>query len=248
MIDMHTHILPGVDDGSGSMEESVQMLLYAESHGIKEVLLTPHGNIGGMYENGDTSVLEDRYTSLCEVIEEKHIRIKLHLGMEVFGTYDIDEKIRNRNVLPIGSSNYMFVEFPFESDAEYMFHILKQIRREGLRPIIAHPERYAIVQHSPGIVYEWNRMEYGIQINKGSLSGSFGRNERYIASLLLKKNLVQIVASDCHNCEHRRPGLDHVYQYISENYSAGYAELLMCINPGRVLKNETLLIVNPRPV
>lgn len=246
MIDMHTHILPEVDDGAENMETAIDMIRHSIEYGTKEILLTPHGNIMGLYENNEIWKLKEQYNQLQQVLKKESINVKLHLGMEVFGTYDIDEKIKKSEVLPIGNSKYMLVEFSFEEDVEYMFMILQKIRVQGLRPIIAHPERYAGIKRNPAIVYEWNRMNYGIQINKDSLSGKFGEKEARTAFLLLDANLVQIIASDCHDCYNRKSGLGNIYKYISENYSEGYAELLMEINPKRVLEDEKLLIINPR--
>ena len=248
MIDMHTHILPGVDDGAETMETAIEMIGSSIKNGTKEILLTPHGNIMGLYENFELSKLRNQYRKLQEELLKRKIGATLHLGMEVFGTYDIEKKIQNHEVLPIGQSKYMLVEFEFEEDAETMFLILKKICEQGFRPIIVHPERYSVVKDHPSIVYEWNRLNYGIQINKGSLAGRFGKREEETAFLLLDANLVQIIASDCHDCFERRPGLKNIYTYISENYSEGYAELLMEINPKRVLENKKILIVNPRRV
>lgn len=248
MIDMHTHILPGVDDGAENMEMAIDMIRHSVEYGTEEILLTPHGNIMGEYENNGIRKLKEQYSQLQQVLKKEKIDVKLHLGMEVFGTYDIDEKIRKSEVLPIENSQYMLVEFSFEEDVEYMFMILQKIRGQGLKPIIAHPERYSEIKRNPAIVYEWNRMNYGIQINKDSLSGKFGKREERVAFMLLDSNLVQIIASDCHDCYNRKSGLRNIYEYIKENYSEGYAELLMKINPSRVLKDEKLLIINPRRV
>ena len=113
MIDMHTHILPGVDDGAETMETAIEMIGSSIKNGTKEILLTPHGNIMGLYENFELSKLRNQYRKLQEELLKRKIGATLHLGMEVFGTYDIEKKIQNHEVLPIGQSKYMLVEFEF---------------------------------------------------------------------------------------------------------------------------------------
>lgn len=245
MIDIHTHILPGVDDGAQTLQDAIKMIEYAYSKGTTELLLTPHGNWDA-YENYDEELLKTRFGQLQEAVAIREIPVKLYLGMEVYATRDLLYRLKRKQLLPVNQTRYMLVEFGFDVDGNEMFEALRNIEQAGFLPIVAHAERYDFVNYMPDVVYEWNRRGYGVQVNAGSLFGDFGRREQRCAECLLTHNLVHFVASDCHNMHHRKPGLADAYQFIRERYSDGYAELLMKINPDRLLKGEKILIVNPR--
>ena len=199
MIDMHTHILPGVDDGAETMETAIEMIGSSIKNGTKEILLTPHGNIMGLYENFELSKLRNQYRKLQEELLKRKIGATLHLGMEVFGTYDIEKKIQNHEVLPIGQSKYMLVEFEFEEDAETMFLILKKICEQGFRPIIAHPERYLYMREEELVALKKNGCKF--QLNLMSLAGTYGKRVLQRSQVLLKAGFYDFAGSDLHHLE-----------------------------------------------
>lgn len=246
MIDIHTHILPETDDGAGSLEEAVEMLKICKQSGVTDVVLTPHGNLTEMFPESRREPLNFQFTRLEKMLSELNIQINIYKGMEVFASYNLYDKLSDGSIWTLNRSKYLLTEFAFDTDREIIFELLEIIESKGLIPVIAHPERYNIVQKNPQIAYEWNRRGYIIQINKGSIAGVFGRAEKETAHLLLDCNLAQVIASDCHHIHSRMPGLKSVYRYISRNYSEGYAQILLKINPQRILRDQEVLIINPR--
>lgn len=246
MIDIHTHILPETDDGAGSMTEAVEMLKICLKSGVKDVVVTPHGNLTELFPQSSQELLNIQFKRLKKELLELKIQINIYKGMEVFASYNLYDKLSDGSIWTLNQSKYLLTEFSFDADCEFIFEILEIIESKGLIPVIAHPERYKIVQNNPQIVYEWNRKGYIVQVNKGSLAGAFGRAEKETAHLLLDCNLVQLVASDCHHANSRMPGLKSVYRYISRYYSEGYAQILLDINPERILRDQQVLIINPR--
>lgn len=245
MVDLHSHILPGLDDGAQNIEEALILLREACMSGTSDIVMTPHANIEGVYENYNDLRMNNCFNSLKQRVAEEQIPIHLHMGMEVMASADIGRKIDSQKILPICNSKYVLVEFPFDEDPDFMFMVLHQIDKRNLIPIIAHPERYDVVKADPEIAYEWNRREYILQINKGSILGELGTKTEWAAGILLENNLCQLVASDCHS-KYRTSNLKDVYYHIAKYFSHGYAELLLEENPKRVLENREVLIINPK--
>ncbi|WP_044296892.1 tyrosine-protein phosphatase [Robinsoniella peoriensis] len=246
MIDIHTHILPETDDGADSLTEAVEMLKICTQSGVTDVVLTPHGNLTEIFPESRQESINNQFKRLEKRLSELNMQINIYKGMEVFASYNLYDKLSAGTIWTLNQSKYLLTEFSFDTDREILFELLQIIESKGLIPVIAHPERYKTIQKNPQIAYDWNRRGYIIQINKGSIAGVFGRAEKETAHLLLDCNLVQVIASDCHHIHSRMPGLKSVYRYISRNYSEGYAQILFNINPERILRDQQVLIINPR--
>lgn len=244
MTDIHTHILPAVDDGAQSMEIALEMLELSAERGTGRVLLTPHANVDDF--EADTEDIITAFEHFREAAVKRGIPVELALGMEVFADRDFQDCLDEENLLTMNDSDYMLVEIPFHAEESFLWSVLEQIRCRGLWPILAHAERYDCIQRHPEIAYQLNREEVGIQINQGSLFGRFGQTSYEIAHLLLDCSLVQFVATDCHGLSARTPGLDRAWDYICKKYSKGYAELLLNLNPERLWNNREILFINPR--
>ncbi|MBQ0066259.1 MAG: hypothetical protein KBT48_10900 [Firmicutes bacterium] len=244
MIDMHAHILPGVDDGARSFDEALQMLKDSCEQGTRYILLTPHGYLDGFEKNPKRIV--ESYKKLKKMAKEANLPVQLALGMEVYAGEDFVEHLDAKTFFYMNASKYMMVEVDFHVEPDYILWVIDEMIQRGICPILAHAERYKAIQNYPGLAYRLNRAGVAIQVNKGSLFGAFGQKAKQCAHLLLEHNLVQLIASDCHGSENRRPGLKKAWDYISKNYSSGYAEVLMKMNPERVWTNKRILIINPR--
>lgn len=245
MVDIHTHVLPQVDDGARNIEESMEMFQIFKNNQIDHVIATPHANIGDVKQQIKKEEILQQVVFLQKQINEAGLPVKVYPGMEVFATFDLEDRLADDCLLSLNLSKYLLIEFPFEADENFCFEALRTVTKWNYIPVIAHPERYDIVQEYPEIVYEWNRCGYIIQLNQGSVQGEFGEKERYTAETLLVHNLVQVIASDCHNTRYRRADLIGVFHYIENKYSKGYAEILLNINPQRILENREVLIINP---
>lgn len=240
MTDLHSHILYGVDDGSPDFEMSLNMLKQACRAGTKNVVLTPHCNIPNSYQNYINPTIIRRYERLKSEVEEREVDINIYLGMEVFASSDIIQLIQSGAVIPINKSRYMLVEFNFNENPMRVSNILEKIQSTGLTPLLAHPERYEFVQRYPFMVYDWVRSGCTIQVNRGSIIGRFGKTAESIAHLLIRHNLVHVVASDGHHINIRQAVLNDAYINVRRIYGDRVADRLFKINPKRVLRDKDL--------
>ena len=172
MIDIHAHILPGIDDGAEDTYDTLEMARMAADSGVNRIIATPHCNIPGMYGNYFGREYIDRYESVVRAVRKEKIPIEILPGMEVFSTEDLPELIVNQKIMPLNQSRYILMEFAFDEDPEFAEAILKRVKEVGARPVIAHAERYEFIQDYPQIAYRWFRKGYVIQANKGSFLGS----------------------------------------------------------------------------
>lgn len=243
MIDIHTHILPGVDDGSESVEMSLEMLRLAAEGGTSAVVLTPHNNLPGLLQ--DTAKLSERFDMLCAMVEEEQLPIELIKGMELFATWNLPDLLEQKKVWTLNNTRYFLVEFDFEEEPYFCDRVLARCIEKGFCPVVAHPERYRFVQKSPEMVYRWICAGYGVQINKGSLLGRFGSSARRTAERLMGCGLVSCVASDAHFPWTRTPHMGEILELLEENYGEEYAEMVLYDNPARILDGRALVGYEP---
>ncbi|MFQ6116287.1 MAG: tyrosine-protein phosphatase, partial [bacterium] len=199
MIDIHTHLLPKIDDGPSTWEESIEMLKEGQEDGVREIILTPH-----ILKNLDDHLekeIRKRFVGLRKRAAAAGISIKLHLGSEIYLQPDtnLDRGLSTLNE----NGKYFLVEFPMSSIPEYASLKLFEFVMDGFVPILAHPERNAIILRRPSQAYQFVQMGILIQINSGSLLGDFGQAVRATAFDLIEHNLVHLVASDCHDANSR---------------------------------------------
>lgn len=241
MIDIHSHILPGMDDGAKDTQEMLEMARMAVSCGVTMMVATPHVNFPGVYDNYyDDSYIETfRWTETK--LREAEIPLQLCMGMEVFVTPDVPELIRDKKLIPINNGHYMLVEFAFDEEPAYAQDMLQKIADLKICPIIAHPERYEFLQDNPMLAQEWKKRGYVLQANKGSFTGRFGRRARNMAYELLDNQLLCVVASDCHGQYQRTPYLLDAYEELSKRYSEEILTKLFEWNPRRICMNQPVV-------
>ena len=240
MTDLHSHILYGVDDGSESLEMSMDMLDMASRTGTRNLVLTPHCNVPGGYTNYMNPTITGRYEKIKKEAERLNIDINIYLGMEVHASDDIDYLIRAGEVATINKSRYLLVEFPFEGDPMWVSHILYKIQSTGLTPVMAHPERYEYVQEFPFMVYDWVRSGCLMQVNRGSIVGRFGAEAEDAVHFILENGLAHFAGSDGHKPYVRQPILIDAYEFVKECYGSRAADRIFKINPVRLLNNQRL--------
>lgn len=240
MIDLHTHILPGIDDGSSSLEETMRMIDLAVQSGTTGIVATPHCNIPGLYDNYYDEWYDDLFDSTKRAIEE-NFDIKVYPGMEVFLTYDIDQMIEEGHVITINQSRYMLVEFGFGENEDFAQMMLEKIFKKGLIPILAHVERFRFVQSHPDIITRLIEKGVVIQVNKGSFVGHFGKKEQQTAYYLLRHKKIHLIASDAHSSTYRTPYIRDVYDSLKLDCSKEYLQLLFEENPNRILNDEKVI-------
>lgn len=196
MIDIHTHLIPNVDDGSKSVEDTFSIFDEAEKAGFTDVILTSH-YLTDYYEPKTEEIVfwKDK---LQEVLEKSDRKLKLHSGMEIYISEQLDKLIKENKLLMLANSKYILIELPMSTNIKYLDHIMYLLESIGLKFILAHPERYKNVQENPSLVEEYIKKGCLIQCNYGSILGQYGREAKSAIKYLLKKDLVHFIASDCH--------------------------------------------------
>ncbi len=244
MIDIHAHILPGVDDGSPSMEDSLEMAVLATESGVSTMIVTPHCNLPRT-DCLDTAGVTHACAELSAALRAHGSTLRLSCGMEIFGTPDTALRLREGSLCTLAGSRYPLVEFPFSDYAHEATGILREILELGLRPIVAHPERYLFAQAEPRLLNLWTDMGCLLQVNRGSLLGRFGRREQALAFALVERGFASFVASDAHSPLRRTPWMHDVYTLLCSEFSVRTADLLLKENPGRVLGNQQITLDEP---
>lgn len=196
--DIHCHLLPGIDDGSRTMEETISILKEAESDGVEEIVLTPHYIENTRY-NCSNQNKKELINKLKEQVEKENINIKLYLGNEVYINDNLVDLMTNREIMTINNSRYLLLEFPLTQVYQNSKEILYGLVTMGCVPILAHPERYYEFQKNPNLAEEYVRMGILLQGNYKSLFGKYGRQAKKTLKIFLKKGLITILGSDTHH-------------------------------------------------
>ncbi len=238
MYDIHSHIVYGVDDGAQSLEEAVKMAELASMRGTKGLVATPHTNVPGSYGNFWGTEILEKIKMLREALKENYIDVQIFCGQEIFCTSRTAEYLKAGNIITLNNSKYPLVEFDFYEYSDSVYLKLEKIIAEGYVPIVAHPERYAFVGEDEDAAVRLKNMGCLLQVNKGSLSGKFGENAYFTARKLLEERLVDVIASDAHSPYMRTTNMIHIHEFVSEEYSQDYADILFKYNPRRILQNR----------
>lgn len=247
MTDLHIHILPGVDDGSPNLSTSLEMAEIAANSGVRILAVTPHSNQTGIpgvpdgYINYNSEELEKKFDHLEQEIVKEHIPVSLVRGMEIMSIGPLEQKIRERKLIPLHDSRYYLIEVPFDMAPQEIRKRLMEFPAPGRIPVLAHPERYYCVQDQPELLYEFRDLGAVLQINKGSVFGRFGAAAERTAEYLLKNRLAGCVASDAHRADYRTPEMGEIRRLLEEWYGEAYAELLLKVNPRRILEDRQVL-------
>ncbi len=239
MIDLHSHILPGLDDGAQSLEDSLAMARMAVDSGVTAMAATPH-----CLDDRSREVY-DAWKLLRQALKEAGIPLRLCLGMEIFGTRDTARLLQEGRLFTLNGSRYPLIEFSFHSSGEEETWILHSVCKAGYTPIVAHPERYTYVQQNPEIVNRWRRMGCLLQVNRGSLLGRFGVSAQEMGAELVERGFAAAVATDAHSSRMRTPWMKDVRQMLARQISPLCARTLLQDNPRRILKNELLPSAEP---
>ena len=245
MTDIHAHILPGIDDGAPDMDAAIEMAAMAVESGVKTIVATPHCMDFAKRQNLWDSQLQAELSAFRRILTKEKIPLEILPGMEIFGTPQVPDLIRQGKMIGINNSDYMLIEFAFHNYASQATEILEQILALGKRPVIAHPERYIYVQKDPSILNMWTEMGCLMQINKGSLLGAFGNAEQQLAYELVDRGFAFCVASDAHSPMRRTTWMKDVQRLLRQQFSPSAAQMLLETNPAKIIRNENIRWDNP---
>jgi len=203
MIDLHHHLLWGVDDGPSQMATSIEMARMALDEGITGVIMTPH-HMKGRYEN-DIGDLKEKQRVLEEALGDEGIDLKLYLGHEVYGDFDTASELSQGRILTLNGSGYLLIEFPFSGIPPYEVQLVTSLLGQGIRPILAHPERIQMPLKDLKIFEDFINRGCLLQVNTGSITGLNGKEAWQRAKYLLQHGMVHLLATDAHNTTTRKP-------------------------------------------
>lgn len=232
-IDIHSHLLPGVDDGAQTLEDALYLLQQAINDGVEYIVLTPHYIKNGEFRMKRDDIVK-KYHEFKEIVLAKGLNIKLLLGNELYIHPDLDEMLLNKEICSLNNTSYVLIEFPFDKYKDEYDEYLYNIALNGNKIIIAHPERYGYVQNNVDFCKRWLKEGYYLQLNQNSL---FNYCEK-VAMKLLEKNWVSFIASDAHN-QNRPCILSKAYEKVFNKFGEDQANTLF-------MENQYLLLTNKK--
>ncbi len=231
-IDIHCHILPGMDDGPSTLEESLKMLEMAKTDGISSIFATPH-ILDGLYPRKAAEII-----SSVERLR-KHLPpgMELLYGADVRVIPDLIKRLEAGDIPTLSGSGYMLVELHEYSVPPHLDSLIFELRHKGITPIITHPERHLRLMHDLDAVSALRERGAMCQITAMSVTGGFGREAEDASFAMIEKGLADIVASDAHNADRRPPILSRAYKEVKEHFGGRTAETLFFENPGKIVEN-----------
>lgn len=239
MIDIHSHILPAIDDGSQDIKESLAMARLYLDNGFSGVVATSHW----MEESVDLEIYDRAFNLLQEKLKENAINLDLYKGHELYISLQLAEKLKAMEGYSVNKGPYALVELPMSERGNYFDSVLHNLQLKGYRPILAHPERYAYVISDPNLIVKWIERGFLIQMNISSLIGNYGNDVRKAADILLQHDMVHFLATDSHSSRRRSPNIVKELQGLVDQDKINF---LLKDNPRRVLQGEDINVTQPR--
>ena len=236
--DIHTHILPGVDDGAKSISDSMSIIDMAYNDGTRLIVCTPHYR--GPYKKNTPEHLKSVFEDLKKISSHKYPDLKLYLGNEVYCEPDVSQKVYEGRALTINDTYYCLLEFRTGTPVNYILNGVSEMIRYGFTPIVAHVERYEAFRNNFDLIYDVIEMGAYIQINADSVMGINGHKVKSYCKKILKENLVSFVASDTHNVDKRPPCLSDCYKKVSKKFGTEYADKIFYSNAEKIVENKSL--------
>lgn len=235
-IDIHTHVLPKIDDGARNIEETFTIIQEAYRIGFKHIFCTSHF-IESEYETS----IEDREAIIRMIqkkLNEDNIDITLHCGSEIFITPNLDELLRKGIVGTLANTRYLLMELPLNTEINYLENMLYKLASMNLIPIIAHPERYTIVQKKPEVCEKMIELGALLQGNYGSLMGNYGIHAKKTLLKLLKRNQIHFLGSDVHRARSTYLQIEKILDKLEKKIGKEKVREITEKNPEKILKNE----------
>ncbi|PLT35763.1 tyrosine-protein phosphatase [Bacillus sp. V5-8f] len=232
MIDIHSHILPGVDDGAKDLKASIEMAKVAVNEGIRTIIATPHHK-NGDFENSPASIFR-KVEELNEILSTESIPLTVLPGQEIRIYGEFIEDYETGQLLTLNQTQYVFIECPSNHVPRYTDKLLFDIQMRGLVPIIVHPERNSEIIENPDLLYQFVKNGTLSQLTASSIAGHFGKKIKKFSLQLIEANLTHFVSSDAHNVTSRSFKMIEAFEEIEKKYGndmnylfKGNAELLI---------------------
>lgn len=244
MIDLHCHILPGLDDGPSSVEEALEMCRIAVEDGIRTIVATPH-MLNGMFQVDRQAVLES-VQGLSRNLRKEAIPLQILAGADVHLDQSVPACLARGELVTVADlGRHLLLELPQDIVPEGAAELLFQIQLKGVTPIITHPERNVAIQQNPSILHDLIRAGSLTQITAGSLTGDFGSRARRCSLRLLTSGTVHLVSTDAHNTGRRPPRLSEARKVVEEEAGREEAERVFQERPARILEGAHVEVPEP---
>ena len=227
-VDIHSHILPFLDDGARDEEMSLAMLRIAESEGITDIIATPHYRQG--HYRGERKDVDRVLSGMKERMKEEGIHVNLYPGNEIYYRSELEEKLDAGVLSSLNDSGYVLVEFSPMEDFMYIRSAAEELFSIGYTPIIAHIERIQCIERKIEHARTLKRMGCDIQVNAAGIVGEAGFRSKRFTHKLLKEQLIDYVATDAHNVENRPPKMKKCAELLLRKYDRDYVEAILYRN------------------
>jgi protein-tyrosine phosphatase len=238
MIDIHTHLLPGLDDGSKSWEMTLEMCRLAIRDGISHIVATPHANDNYAYSRDQVQALVTQLD--CKLEGE----LAISMGCDFYLSYEnIEDALAHPQRYTISSKQYLLVELSDYGIPPQICDSFWRLQAAGIIPIITHPERNTILQRRPEVVLEWVDIGCLVQVTASAVTGLWGSTARRIAMWLLENDAVHVLASDAHDDKYRKPILSEAREAVSRRFGADLARELVQDTPEAIISGRELIFL-----
>lgn len=247
MIDIHTHIIPGVDDGSKTIEESIRIIKNAVSDGVKTIVAAPH--VFEIQNNINLRKIHDTFDLLQKRLISEDIKIKIILAAELSISPDLPKVIKSNKELTINSKNrYILMELPMQEIPSFTEQIIFDLLVENIIPIITHPERYFDIWKDPNKLFKLVQKGALTHVNTGSLMGKYGKKSLNTAKILLSHNLIHMIGSDVHSSSNGYYPLSKGVNEVAKIVGLERAEKMATSIPEKVVNGERIDVIPPKPI
>ncbi|WP_110114952.1 CpsB/CapC family capsule biosynthesis tyrosine phosphatase [Bacillus sp. CGMCC 1.16541] len=246
MIDLHCHILPGLDDGAQTKEDALEMAKQAVAQGIHTIIATPHHQ-NRQYQN-EKNVIIERVKELNDYFSQHNLPITILPGQEprIYG--ELVDDYKADHILSLNNTGkYVFIEFPSSQVPRYTDQLIYDLQSHHLTPIIVHPERNSQLMEAPDLLYRFVQKGALTQITASSVTGQFGKKIQKFTHQLIDANLTHFVASDAHNVTSRGFSMEAAFQEIEKQYGIDYVYMFH-ENAASVVDGKTCFIESPQPI
>ena len=246
MIDIHTHILPNIDDGSRSIEETFNLIREAQNVGFEAIVSTSH-YMEGYYET-NAPEREVWVNAIYENLQAKNINMQLYLGNEIYFSENIINLLEDGKASTINDTSYVLFEMPLNAEPMNLYDIIYQMQQYKIVPILAHPERYSFVQKEPELVYDLIQKGVLMQANFGSIIGQYGNKAQRTVKRFYESDMIHLLGSDVHRQNTIYPKIPQILSELNELIGEERLKELTTINPRLVLQNKRIDIREPHTI
>lgn len=240
MIDLHTHILPHLDDGARDMDEALKMAQMALDDGITTMVATPHGPNSGLTRDYSVAKVHERLHALQAALEQASLPLEVLPGTELYADSDLPRQLHEGEVLTYNHGHTLLLEFPGASTSTTIEQTIFALQAAGYRVVLAHPERLRVVQRDLDSLLPLIERGVIMQLTADALTGNHGERMQQRAEQMVLRGLVHVLASDAHTSINRPPRMAAARQRVAELLDEATAEAMVQQRPAALIHDRPL--------